>query len=205
MAQAHRRLGARVTVLEAFGFLAKDDPELSAIVVARLRSEGVDLRANVKIARVERAAVRHRRDPGRRRAAGGIAPAGGNRPRAQRRGPRPRQGRRRLHQTRHHGRRSAQNLQPQCLGDRRLQRSLCLHAHGRLRSLAVHPRRAVPGAREARSRDRAVGDLHRSRAGAGRPQRKRGTQAAWRRRSGCCAGNSPRTIAPRRSGKPTGW
>lgn len=56
MAQAHRRLGARVTVLEAFGFLAKDDPELSAIVLERLRSEGVDLRANVKIARIERAA-----------------------------------------------------------------------------------------------------------------------------------------------------
>ncbi|MBX9942615.1 MAG: FAD-dependent oxidoreductase [Reyranella sp.] len=56
MAQAHRRLGARVTVLEAFGFLAKDDPELAAIVIGRLREEGVDLRANVKIARVERVA-----------------------------------------------------------------------------------------------------------------------------------------------------
>ena len=55
MAQAHRRLGARVTVLEAFGFLAKDDPELAAIVLARLRVEGVDLRDHVKIARVERA------------------------------------------------------------------------------------------------------------------------------------------------------
>jgi pyruvate/2-oxoglutarate dehydrogenase complex dihydrolipoamide dehydrogenase (E3) component len=56
LAQAYRRLGARVTVLEAADFLAKDDPELSAIVVARLRAEGVDLRAPVKIARVERAA-----------------------------------------------------------------------------------------------------------------------------------------------------
>ena len=56
MAQAHRRLGARVTVLEAFGFLAKDDPELSAVVTSRLRAEGVDLRDHVKIARVERAA-----------------------------------------------------------------------------------------------------------------------------------------------------
>jgi pyruvate/2-oxoglutarate dehydrogenase complex dihydrolipoamide dehydrogenase (E3) component len=54
MAQAHRRLGAQVTVLEAFGFLAKDDPELSAIVLKHLRDEGVDLRANVKIAQVER-------------------------------------------------------------------------------------------------------------------------------------------------------
>ena len=55
LAQAYRRLGARVTVLEAADFLAKDDPELSAIVVARLRAEGADLRAPVKIARVERA------------------------------------------------------------------------------------------------------------------------------------------------------
>jgi pyruvate/2-oxoglutarate dehydrogenase complex dihydrolipoamide dehydrogenase (E3) component len=54
LAQAYRRLGARVTVLEAVDFLAKDDPELSAIVVARLRVEGVNLRAPVKIARVER-------------------------------------------------------------------------------------------------------------------------------------------------------
>ena len=54
MAQAHRRLGARVTVLEAVDFLAKDDPELSAVVVARLKAEGVDLRAHAKIARVER-------------------------------------------------------------------------------------------------------------------------------------------------------
>jgi pyruvate/2-oxoglutarate dehydrogenase complex dihydrolipoamide dehydrogenase (E3) component len=54
MAQAHRRLGSKVTVLEAADFLAKDDPELSAIVVARLRHEGIDLRAEARIARVER-------------------------------------------------------------------------------------------------------------------------------------------------------
>jgi pyruvate/2-oxoglutarate dehydrogenase complex dihydrolipoamide dehydrogenase (E3) component len=51
MAQAHRRLGARVTVLEAATLLGKDDPELAAIVIARLRTEGVVLRDRVKIAR----------------------------------------------------------------------------------------------------------------------------------------------------------
>ena len=56
MAQAHRRLGARVTVLEAASFLAKDDPELAAVVLSHLRTEGVDLRDHVKIARVERTA-----------------------------------------------------------------------------------------------------------------------------------------------------
>lgn len=54
MAQAFRRLGAQVTVLEAATFLSKDDPELAAIVVARLRGEGVDLRDGVKIDRIER-------------------------------------------------------------------------------------------------------------------------------------------------------
>ena len=54
MAQAHRRLGSQVTVLEVADFLAKDDPELAAIVVARLKGEGVDLRGHAKIARVER-------------------------------------------------------------------------------------------------------------------------------------------------------
>ena len=55
LAQAHRRLGSKVTVLEAAAFLAKDDAELAAIVLKRLRMEGVDLRAPAKIARVERA------------------------------------------------------------------------------------------------------------------------------------------------------
>lgn len=54
MAQAFRRLGAQVTVLEAATLLAKDDPELAALVIARLRAEGVDLREGAKIERVER-------------------------------------------------------------------------------------------------------------------------------------------------------
>ncbi len=54
MAQAFRRLGSQVTVLEAATFLPKDDPVLAAIVVARLREEGVDLRGGVKIDRIER-------------------------------------------------------------------------------------------------------------------------------------------------------
>ncbi|WP_428676644.1 dihydrolipoyl dehydrogenase family protein [Reyranella sp.] len=56
MAQAFRRLGAKVTVLEAATCLAKDDPELAAIVVARLRREGVELHEKTKVARIERTA-----------------------------------------------------------------------------------------------------------------------------------------------------
>ncbi|EAR52449.1 mercuric reductase, putative [Oceanicola granulosus HTCC2516] len=43
MAQAHVRLGSRVTVIEGNTPLAKDDPEHTAIVLARLREEGVTI------------------------------------------------------------------------------------------------------------------------------------------------------------------
>jgi pyruvate/2-oxoglutarate dehydrogenase complex dihydrolipoamide dehydrogenase (E3) component len=43
MAQAHRRLGSDVTVIEGAKALGKDDPELTAIVLERLRSEGVTI------------------------------------------------------------------------------------------------------------------------------------------------------------------
>jgi pyruvate/2-oxoglutarate dehydrogenase complex dihydrolipoamide dehydrogenase (E3) component len=43
MAQAHRRLGSKVTVIEAQKALGKDDPELSAILLERLRGEGIDI------------------------------------------------------------------------------------------------------------------------------------------------------------------
>lgn len=51
LAQAHRRLGSQVTVLESERFLAKDDPELADIVVERLRREGVVLHAPARIVR----------------------------------------------------------------------------------------------------------------------------------------------------------
>jgi pyruvate/2-oxoglutarate dehydrogenase complex dihydrolipoamide dehydrogenase (E3) component len=54
MAQAHRRLGAEVTILQKGSILPKDDPDLVAIVRDRLTAEGVDLREDVDIARVER-------------------------------------------------------------------------------------------------------------------------------------------------------
>ncbi|MBV8193468.1 MAG: FAD-dependent oxidoreductase [Alphaproteobacteria bacterium] len=57
LAQAHRRLGSRVTVLEAVDFLANDDTELSAVVLSKLRAEGVDLRSGSKIGRVESGAA----------------------------------------------------------------------------------------------------------------------------------------------------
>lgn len=56
MAQAHRRLGAQVTVIEAFDPLAKDDPELAAIVLETLKAEGVIIKSRTAIEQVERSA-----------------------------------------------------------------------------------------------------------------------------------------------------
>ena len=43
MAQAHRRLGCRVTVIEGARALGQDDPDLAAVVLKRLRAEGVEI------------------------------------------------------------------------------------------------------------------------------------------------------------------
>jgi len=54
MAQAHQRLGCKVTVLEAFTALAKDDPDLTRVALKALREEGVDIREGVKISNISR-------------------------------------------------------------------------------------------------------------------------------------------------------
>lgn len=56
MAQAHHRLGARVTVIEAGTPLAHDDPELSAVVLAQLRTEGVAILSGISVSRLSRRA-----------------------------------------------------------------------------------------------------------------------------------------------------
>ncbi len=43
MAQAHRRLGSRVTVIEGLKALGKDDPDCAGIVLKRLRDEGIEI------------------------------------------------------------------------------------------------------------------------------------------------------------------
>jgi len=49
MAQAHRHLGAQVTVLEMFRIMPKDDPELVGVVRNRFAAEGIDIREGVKV------------------------------------------------------------------------------------------------------------------------------------------------------------
>src|SRR5262245_21215190 len=55
LAQAFRRLGSDVTVLESAQPLAKEDPECAAVVVDQLERESVAIRSGVKVTRVRRA------------------------------------------------------------------------------------------------------------------------------------------------------
>jgi len=43
MAQAHIRLGSKVTVIEGMKALGKDDPEAAAVVLEKLRAEGIEI------------------------------------------------------------------------------------------------------------------------------------------------------------------
>ncbi len=49
LAQAHRRLGAEVTVLEMASLLPQDDPEAVAVIRGRLAAEGVSLREGARV------------------------------------------------------------------------------------------------------------------------------------------------------------
>ena len=52
MAQAHRRLGCAVTVIEGVKALGRDDPELAAVVLDALRSEGVAIIEGAPVVRL---------------------------------------------------------------------------------------------------------------------------------------------------------
>ncbi|MGP1356218.1 dihydrolipoyl dehydrogenase family protein [Roseicyclus sp.] len=52
MAQAHRRLGSEVTVLEGAKALGRDDPEAAALVLDALRAEGIAIEEGAKVASV---------------------------------------------------------------------------------------------------------------------------------------------------------
>ncbi len=53
MAQAHRQLGAKVTVLQRSQILPKDDPELVDVVRRRVIEDGIDLREKSAVRKVE--------------------------------------------------------------------------------------------------------------------------------------------------------
>ena len=75
MAQAHRQLGARVTVLEMFSIMPKDDPELVDVVRRQLVSEGIDILEGVVVKGAEKTAqgIRVRYETAAEPAGGGEA------------------------------------------------------------------------------------------------------------------------------------
>ncbi len=54
MAQAYKRLGARVTVVDEARALAKEDPEMTRIALDRLRDEGIAIFENSRVLSVEK-------------------------------------------------------------------------------------------------------------------------------------------------------
>jgi len=54
LAQAHRHLGAKVTVLELFTVMPKDDPELVDVVRRQLHEDGIEIMEGVTITGVEK-------------------------------------------------------------------------------------------------------------------------------------------------------
>ncbi|WP_448189387.1 dihydrolipoyl dehydrogenase family protein [Azospirillum sp. sgz301742] len=82
MAQAHRRLGARVTVVEKLTLMPRDDPELVAVVRRRLTAEGVTLIEGTGVASVARAGngIAVRLDDGRSVEGSDLLVAAGRRP-----------------------------------------------------------------------------------------------------------------------------
>ncbi|RVT87179.1 dihydrolipoamide dehydrogenase [Rhodobacteraceae bacterium CCMM004] len=52
MAQAHVRLGSKVTVIEGARAMGKDDPEMAAIVLDKLRGEGVEIVEEAQVSAV---------------------------------------------------------------------------------------------------------------------------------------------------------
>lgn len=54
MAQAHRRLGSKVTVIEGSKVLSHDDPEMAGVVIERLRAEGVEMVEGEHVEKVAR-------------------------------------------------------------------------------------------------------------------------------------------------------
>ncbi len=54
LAQAHRRLGSRVTVLDLGPMMPKDDPEAVEVVRQRFRAEGIETAEGIKVLRIEK-------------------------------------------------------------------------------------------------------------------------------------------------------
>ena len=181
LAQAHLRLGSRVTVLEAMKALGKDDPEMSEVVLKRLRAEGVEIREGALVERVAggtRLIDVHISEGGVPAIVQGthLLVATGRMPNVAE--PQPRGRQHQVRQARHPGEQGPRHLQLARVRHRRRHRRPAVHAR---RQLSCRHRPApgpVPPAGHGRRRYHSLGDVHRSRARPRGPQRGRGEEGA---------------------------
>ena len=185
LAQAFRRLGSDVTVLEtAQTLLPDEDPECAAVVIDQLVREGVTIRSGVTIARVRRMRAKIEvvlaGEPEQTIEGSDLLIAGERRPTVDGLG---------LEAARiKHGpagivtdkKMRTSNKRVYAVGDVAGQDQIHpvqLHASGAPPRRPGDPACAVPPVGEARRRPRAAGDLHRSRTGTHRPDRGAGPHA----------------------------
>ena len=183
LAQAFRRLGADVTVVEMARLLPKDDPDAAAVVRDRLKAEGVRLLEDTKVMHAVGA-----------EGAITLALDGKNGPQivtgshlliaAGRTGELRRPGAGESRHCRdtpgHHRRCRPAHQQPPRLRHRRRHRRPAIHPCRRLSRGHRHPPRLVPPAGEDETRGDPLGHLHRPRTGPGRarPRKRRGRKAS---------------------------
>ena len=201
LAQAYRRFGSRVTVVERNGSLIhREDPDVTEAIEQLFRDEGIEVLTGTAVDRVEGRSgqsVRLHAAPRRDR---GDAPARRRGAHPEHRRHRSREGRGRDGRARaRQGQRAAPDHGGGRLGRGRLRRQPVLHAHRRRRL----PRGARQPLRRASRDDRAAGavlPVHRSGAGPGRAERTGGPRARRRLPPGqdpagctCCGpGHSPK-------------
>ena len=203
LAQAHRRLGSEVTVVEGLKALGKDDPELAAVVLKHLRDEGIDIREGAFVDSVAggdgKVVVKVKVGDAFEVIEGThLLVAAGRRPniadlgleaagiKSDKKGV-----------TVDAGLRTS-NKRVFAIGDVAggLQFTHVANDHAGI----VIRRAAVPPAGENDGTPRALGDVYRSRARARRADRGRGARRRTERLT-CCAGPITRTTAPRPSAR----
>ena len=151
MAQAHARLGCKVTVIEAMTILGKDDPDAAAILKDRLVKEGIELVEGIGVAGVSGTTGSIKLDlaDGRSITASHLLVAAGRRANIDDLGleaagiaTRPRR--------RHRDRQAASHQRQAGLCHRRRRRARAVHPYRRLSRRHRDPQHAVPASGEDR-------------------------------------------------------
>ena len=187
MAQAHRRLGSRVTVLDMGPVLPHDDPELVAVVKESMVTDGIDLIERIAVREVSgeagRISISFEKE-GEKNVVEGthLLVAAGRRPNIETLGTRG--GWHRERQARHQGGSSSAHHEQARLRHRRLCGRFPVHPPGELPRGHRDQERPAQASGACEPEGLSLGDLYRSGTGACRHERGGGAQTArYRNRS----------------------